>query len=63
MNGRFGAKQVWYLAGMLMGALVVAAMAAGAVFVIAVVLKGAELPPQVYGVVKSAAGVAGVWYK
>lgn len=63
MNGRFGAKQVWYLVGMLVGALVIATMAAGAVFAIAVVLRGAELPPQVYGVVKAAAGVMGVWYK
>jgi len=60
MNGRFGAKQVWYVMGLLFGALVVAAMAAASVWVIAVVLKGAELPPQVWVTMKVATGM---WYK
>lgn len=56
-------RQLLYVAGLILGALAVAAMAAGAVFLISMVVRGVELPQEAWGHLKAVKAVAQVWYK
>lgn len=56
-------KQLLYVAGLLLGAFAILTMAAGAVFAIAAVFKGVELPQEAWAHLEAVKSVARVWYK